>query len=665
MPEHHEEEALGKGYDGRLMRRLLRYLRPYKGRVALAVVLSVLGAVAATVIPYFSKLIVDSYLLPGLDGRIPTDAAVRGVAWIAMWFLVALVLGFALSVAQVLVMQLVGQYTMFDLRLEIFRHLQRVPMGFYDRNPVGRLVTRVTSDVDVLYELFASGVVAMLRDVFTLLFIVGAMLWLDWKLALLTFSVLPLIVLVTVAFRSKYRDANRRIRTAIARINSFLQEYISGMTVVQLFNRERKALRQFSQINRDHMTAFKDAILAHAFFYPAVEFLGVLSVALLLCLGGIRVLADAELVRTGALSLGLALQLGTLIAFMQYAQRMFQPIQDLSEKYTILQSAMASSERIFKLLDEPAAESTGAASLPHPRGEIEFRNVWFAYPAPPEKPKEGEAPLGAPRQEGAPKLSGAQQTTSLLGEENWVLRDVSFRAAPGETIALVGHTGAGKTTIIQLLLRFYEIQLGQILLDGRDIRELSPQELRRHFGIVLQDPFLFTGTLETNVRLGTEGISRDAVARAIADVRLGRMLASLPQGLDAPVTERGATYSVGQRQLISFARALAHDPRFLILDEATSSVDTQTEGMIRAALDRLLEGRTAMVIAHRLSTIQRADRILVLHKGRLREQGTHQELLARRGIYYRLYELQYKDQERAVAGLATTAPSGASLPADD
>jgi ATP-binding cassette subfamily B protein len=416
------------------------------------------------------------------------------------------------------------------------------------------------------------------------------------------------------------------------------------------------------------MTAFKDAILAHACFYPAVEFLGVLSVAALLYFGGLRVLADTELVRQGVLPIGLAMQLGTVIAFMQYAQRMFQPIQDLSEKYTILQSAMASGERIFKLLDEPAAQSAGTASLPRPRGEIEFRNVWFAYPLPPERPvAAGFSPahsnVASPTAD--EKKGAGLKAAATAGEENWVLRDVSFRAAPGETMALVGHTGAGKTTIIQLLLRFYEIQRGQILLDGRDIRDLSPQELRRHFGIVLQDPFLFTGTLETNVRLGTEAITREAVARALEEVRLGRMLESLPQGLDAPVTERGATYSVGQRQLISFARALAHDPRFLILDEATSSVDTQTEGMIRAALDRLLEGRTAMVIAHRLSTIQRAHRILVLHKGRLREQGTHQELLARRGIYYRLYELQYKDQERAVAGLATATPAGASLPADD
>jgi ATP-binding cassette subfamily B protein len=643
MADHHEEEALGKGYDGRLMRRLLHYLRPYQGRVVLAVALSVAIAAFAGVVPYLSKVVVDDYILPGLNGAISPAAAFQGVQKVALLFFAALGIGFALSVFQVLVMQLVGQKAMFDLRMEIFTHLQRLPMRFYDRNPVGRLVTRVTSDVDVLYELFAAGVVAMLTDFFKLVGFVGIMFWLDWRLALTVLGVLPLILLVTALFRAKYRDANRRIRTAVARINAFLQEYISGITVVQLFNRERKALKHFNRINRDHLLAFKDAILAHALFYPAVEFLGVAAVAALLWFGGVRVLADMDLVSRGLLAEAQALKLGVIVAMMQYAQGMFRPIQDLSEKYTILQSAMASSERIFKLLDEPVARVPGTRALAAPRGEIEFRNVWFSYQA----------------------AGNGAGNTPTNESDTWVLRDVSFRAAPGETLALVGHTGAGKTTIIQLLLRFYEIQRGQILLDGADIRELDIHELRRQFGIVLQDPFLFTGTLETNVRLGTEAIGRDAVRRALEEVRLGPMLGSLPQGLESPVTERGATYSVGQRQLISFARALAHNPRFLILDEATSSVDTQTELMIRAALDRLLTGRTAIVIAHRLSTIQRADQILVMHKGRLREQGTHQELLARRGIYYRLYQLQYKDQEVRVGVPAGDAFTGASLPADD
>lgn len=633
MAAHHEEEALGKAYDGKLARRLVHYLRPYRWRVLAALGFSVTTAGLTIATPFLTQVLLDTFLMPAVRGAIPIELGVSGIQWVAIAFVDALALGFVLSVAQVMLMQVVGQRAMFDLRNQIFLHLQRLPIGFYDRNPVGRLLTRVTTDVDVLYELFASGVVAMLTDIFRLLFIVGFMLWTNWRLALLTFSVLPLIVLVTVLFRRSFREANRRIRTAIAKINSFLQEYISGMTVVQLFNRERKALQQFSQINRDHMLAFKDAILAHALFYPAVEFLGVAAIASLLWFGGLQVIAGA-------------LTIGVVVAFMQLAQQMFRPIQDLSEKFAILQSAMASSERIFKLLDEPAPAVVGNERITAPRGEIEFRNVWFAYPAPPGKALPADGSATPP-------------------EENWVLRDVSFRAAPGETIAVVGHTGAGKTTLISLLLRFYEIQRGQILLDGRDIRTLDIHQLRRHFGIVLQDPFLFAGTLESNVKLGTEEITRQDVRRALEEVRLGSMLASLPEGLESPVTERGATYSVGQRQLISFARALAHNPRFMILDEATSSVDTQTEAMIREALERLLEGRTAIVIAHRLSTIQRADRILVMHKGKLREQGTHQQLLAQRGIYYKLYQLQYKEQERAAGDLLASSPSGATAPAMD
>lgn len=625
MSEHHEEEALGRAYDARLMRRLLRYLRPYRGRVAAAVALAVSTGALGAVMPYLFKVAVDTYLLPGLQHRIPYAEASAGLQRISLVFLGALGLGFALNYLQTLIMQLVGQKVMYDLRGEIFAHLQRLPMSFFDRNPVGRLVTRVTTDVDTLNDLFASGVVAALRDLFSLAFIVGVMLKIDWKLSLAAFAVIPLILLVTVLFRASFRDANRRIRTAIARINAFLQEHISGMTVVQLFNRERKAREQFEKVNRAHMLAYKDAILAHALFYPAVEFLGVAAVALLLWFGGLQVLAGA-------------VPLGTVIAFIQYAGQFFRPIQDLSEKYSILQAAMASSERVFQLLDEPATIVAPAAPrrLEHPRGEIEFRNVWFAYTG-------GATP----------------------GDADWVLRDASFRVEPGQTLALVGHTGAGKTTITQLLLRFYDIQRGQIRLDGVDLRELDLVELRRHFGVVLQDPFLFSGTIESNVRLGTAAIDRAGVERALEEVRLGGMLRGLPKGVAAPVTERGATFSVGQRQLISFARALAHNPRFLILDEATSSVDTQTEGMIRAALDRLLAGRTALVIAHRLSTIQRADRILVMHKGRVREYGTHQELLAQRGIYYRLYQLQYRDQELRLPLAAAGADVAAPLPADD
>jgi ATP-binding cassette subfamily B protein len=514
---------------------------------------------------------------------------------------------------------------MYDLRKEIFEHLQRLPMSFFDHSPVGRLVTRATTDVDALNDLFASGVVAMLND-FVLLFSMAAVLF-KWHpfLALVTLSPLPFMVLLTYFFRNKVRNANRRIRTAIARINAFLQEHISGMAIVQLFNREWKSRKQFEELNRVHMEAYKEAIDAFSFFYPAVEFLSMFGLALLYWAGGLKAISGS-------------IKIGVLLAFMLYAQRFFRPIQDLSEKFNILQTAMAASERIFKLLDEPFTITSPAAAhtLPSARGEIEFRNVWFSYTG------------GA-----APK------------EADWVLRDVSFRVESGQTLAIVGHTGAGKTTIIQLLLRFYDIQRGEILLDGVDIRKMDLQELRRLFGIVLQDPFLFTGTLESNVKLGTETISRAATEKALREVGLGPFLESQPQGVETPVTERGSTLSVGQRQLVSFARALAHNPKFLILDEATSSVDTKTELLIREALDRLLQGRTAVVIAHRLSTIQHAHRILVFHKGRLREQGSHQELLALRGIYYRLYQLQYREQE-----LTAPVPGGGTgfsqpLPADD
>jgi ATP-binding cassette subfamily B protein len=622
MSDFREEEALGKIYDRRTTRRLFRYLRPYAGWVALAALLTLPIAPLAAIVPKLFQVAVDDYIVPVLRSEIAADAAVRGLGWMSILLLGSLGLGFAFQYLQIRVMQKVGQETMYDLRKEIFAHLQRLPLSFYDRSPVGRLVTRVTTDVDALNDLFATGVAAMVNDAFLLLLFVVVMLQMNWRLALATFAVLPLIFLATWMFRNRVRDANRRIRTAIARINAFLQEHITGMSVVQLFNRERKAREQFAELNRAHMLAYKDAILAFALFYPTVEFLGVVAILTVFWYGGLGALVGA-------------VPIGVLIAFMQYAQRFFQPIQDLSEKFNILQTAMASSERIFRLLDEPLAVSASfAGRAPGTvRGEIEFRNVWFAYHG------------GA-----TPK------------DEDWVLRDVSFRVDPGQTMAVVGHTGAGKTTVIQLLLRFYEIQRGQILLDGVDIRELDAQALRRQLGIVLQDPFLFTGTLESNVRLGTEKIDRAAVERALVEVGLGPFLESLPRGLDTPVTERGATFSVGQRQLISFARALAHDPRLLILDEATSSVDTATELLIREALDRLLTGRTAIVIAHRLSTIQHADRILVFHKGRLREQGTHRELLSQRGIYYRLYQLQYKDQEMPIA-LAPPDAAGAAHPA--
>jgi ATP-binding cassette subfamily B protein len=628
MSTQHEEEALGKAYDSRLMRRLLRYMRPYRWQVAFALALVAVVTPLELAPPYLFQRAIDRFFVPAMRHVMPEPAAWRGISIISVIYLFVLIFDFLAQYIQIRIMQRVGQQTMYDMRGEIFGHMQRLPMSYFDRNPVGRLVTRVTTDVDALNDLFAAGVVTMINDFFLLAVMAGVLFWIDARLAVDALAVLPGILVVTVIFRKFVRDANRRIRTAIARINAFLQEYISGMAVVQLFNRERKARAEFSKRNRENMLAWRDAILAYALFYPAVEFLSFSTIALIYWAGGNRIFHNT-------------LTLGVLVAFTMYAQRFFRPIQDLSEKFNILQSAMAASERIFKLLDEPVTiqSDPNAAPLKNPRGRIEFRNVWFSY-RPVENPS----------------------------DEDWVLRDVSFVVEPGENFAIVGHTGAGKTTLISLLLRFYDIQRGQILLDGMDIRLINLQDLRRQFGIVLQDPFLFTGSIESNVRLGTPGIGREDVKRALEQVGLGDFLESLPEGIATSINERGSTLSVGQRQLINFARALAHNPRFLILDEATSSVDTKTELLIREALDRLLSGRTALVIAHRLSTIQHADRILVFHKGRLREQGDHQQLLAQRGIYYRLYQLQYKEQELhlPVADPASgIAPLPSPLPASD
>jgi ATP-binding cassette subfamily B protein len=507
-------------------------------------------------------------------------------------------------------MQYTGQLAMFDLRRELMEHLQRLDLAFYDRNPVGRLVTRVTTDVDVLNDLFASGLVTILGDLLVLSFIVAIMFRLSPLLTAIMLAAMPFVVLVTMVFRRFVAQSYRRIRVAIARINAYLQEHITGIVVLQLFNRERRSAQEFDAINREHMNAYKDAITAYGWFYPVVEFISMIALASILTLGGFRV-------RGGGLTLGV------VVAFLQYGLRFFRPIQDLSEKYNILQAAMASSERIFKLLDTEATVLPPAVPLhgPDRASSIEFEHVWFAYK-----------------------------------DEDWVLRDVSFTIAPGETIAVVGHTGAGKTTLISLLLRFYDVQKGSIRVGGIDVREFDPLELRRRFGVVLQDPYLFTGTLEENIRLGTETIRVEEVEAAAEQVNLIDFVRSLPEGFAQPIRERGNGLSTGQKQLISFARALAHNPRCLILDEATSSVDTETEFRVRDALMRMVEGRTSIIIAHRLSTIQRADRILVMHKGRLRESGTHQELLTLRGIYWKLYQLQYKDQDRN----GTNSPVSAS-----
>ena len=608
--DHHEESAIGKIYDRRLLARLATYLRPYRPRVALAVVLLIFHSAVHVIVPLFYKIAIDYYIQPTSDAAgkltwltqyLSADPS-TGLQQLALVFGLLLVVGFVAAYGQAYTMLMTGQRVMYDLRMQIFSHLQRLQVAFFDRNPVGRLVTRVTNDVDALNEMFTVGVVAVFGDILVLVGIVTALLLIDWQLGLLMLAVLPLIGAVSIFFRNYVRDCFRRTRVALARINSFLNEHLSGMSVVQLFNRERRAAEQFEEINRANLRAWRDAIFGHALFYPAVEVLSVLAISVIVAYGGSQVLGGTA-------------QLGTLVAFLFWSRRMFQPIQDLSEKYTVLQSAMASAERIFKLLDEPVSitSSPQPRSLPAEAGRVEFRDVWFAY-----------------------------------NDEDWVLRDVSFVIDPGGMTAIVGHTGAGKTTLTNLLLRFYDIQKGQILLDGVDIRELDLTELRRQFGIVLQDPFLFSGTIASNIRLGTDGIGEEAVLGALETVNLGDFVQSLPNGLGHEVRERGATLSVGQKQLLSFARALAHDPRFLILDEATSSVDTHTEHLIRSALERLIEHRTSIVIAHRLSTVQRADRILVFHKGKLREQGTHQELLAQRGIYYKLYQLQYRDQEVSV-----------------
>ena len=591
----HEEEVLGKAYDSRLMRRLIRYLGPYRKAVAVAFILILAESALEIAFPWLIKVAIDDYIAVNNLG---------GLTWISGIFVVLLIAKFLTSSLQTYILQNTGQKIMYDMRMEVFTHLQGLSSSFYDRNPVGRLITRVVTDVDVLNEMFSAGIVSIFGDILVLLGITIAILIMNWELGLVTLSVVPLIAIATAIFRAKARDSYRRVRIAIAKINAYLQEHITGMSVVQLYNREEKSSKKFDLINREHLHAHLDGILAYAWFYPVIELLSSLALALIIWYGGGQVISGT-------------LTLGALVAFIQYSRRFFQPIADMSEKYNILQSAMASSERIFKLIDTaPVVVNPPAPVRPSPvaRGEIEFRNVWFAY-----------------------------------NDEDWVLRDVSFHVSPGESVAIVGHTGAGKTTTTALLTRFYDIQKGEILLDKTNIAKLDLDYLRGSFAVVLQDVFLFSGTIESNIRLGS-AIPRERVEAAASDVNLTAFLKTLPLGLDHPVNERGTTLSVGQRQLLAFARALAHDPQILILDEATSSVDTETEIEIRKAIERLMQGRTSIIIAHRLSTIQRCDKIIVMHKGRVREVGSHQQLLAQRGIYYKLYQLQYKDQEVAVPG---------------
>jgi len=590
----HEEDALARQYDRRLLVRLLRYLRPYKLAVASSFVLIVTMAGLDLVGPWLTKIAIDRHISRG---------DTHGLSQIAALYLAVLLVAFAVRFGQVWILQITGQKVMVDMRRAIYAHLQRLPVAYFDKNPVGRLMTRVTTDVDAVNELFTSGVVTVFGDLFTLFGIMGVMVWMNWRLALVTFAVIPLFFVVTNWFRRGSRRSFREVRKWIARINAFLQENITGMPVVQLFRREEKNVAAFAEINRRHADANMDQIFFYAVFYPAIELLAAVATALILLYGGSGVL-------TGALTLG------ALVAFVQYSERFWRPISDLSEKFNILQQAMASSERIFALLDTPLEVQAPAAPvrLGEVQGRIGFESVSFAY------------------------------TTPDDGQPQWVLQDIDFEVAPGKSVALVGATGAGKTSIISLLARLYDVQRGRVTLDGVDVRDLDPVQLRSSLALVLQDVHLFSGTIASNIRLGS-AIPDQRVREAVRAVHAHRFIEALPQGYDTEVKERGATLSVGQKQLLSFARALAHDPRVLILDEATSSVDTETENLIQTALKVLLEGRTAIVIAHRLSTIQNVDEILVLHKGRIRERGTHQALLAARGLYWRLYQLQYKDQE--------------------
>jgi ATP-binding cassette subfamily B multidrug efflux pump len=631
-----EEEVLGKAYDSRLMKRLLGYLRPYKWQVVVALFSIVLKAGADVLGPYLTKTAIDKYLSStahhSILDRFLSASPLAGIAQLGFVYFALLWISFGLEYTQTYLMLWTGQKVMFDFRSQIFRHLQHMHIGFYDRNPVGRLVTRVTTDVDALNEMFTSGVVAIFEDVFVLAGIVLIMLGMNWWLALITFAVLPLIFWATMVFRKSVRDSYRRIRTAIARINAYLQEHVTGMMVLQLFNREKRAYRSFDRVNAQHMDAYKDAIMAYALYYPVVEVLSSVAIAMVIYFGGLGVLRSA-------------VTIGVLTAFMQYAQRFFRPIQDLSDKYNILQSAMASSERVFKLLDTPI-EITSPALPRHAEGagRIEFDHVWFAYRK--LETANDDKPVVNATSNGHGKLDSKAEANADLYD--WILRDVSFTIEPGETVAIVGHTGAGKTTIISLLMRFYDIQKGAIRIDGIDIRQMDLTDLRRRFGVVLQDPFLFSGTVENNIRLGSSWITDEQIETAAENVNVADFIRSLPEGFKAPVLERGSTMSTGQKQLISFARALAHNPKILVLDEATSSVDTETEIRVREALTRMVEGRTSVIIAHRLSTIQRADKIIVMHKGHVREIGSHQQLLGQRGIYWKLYQLQYKDQELGV-----------------
>ncbi len=600
---HHEEEQLGSIYDAKAARRLLRYLAPYRHLVVIAFGLTIVVNLVRQIGPLLTKWAIDDYVQPAAGGAIPRTAAYDGVWWLAIAYIVSLAVTLVVGYFQDVLLNTVGQRVMCDLREQIFRKLQTIEVAYYDHNPVGRLITRLTTDVDSLNELFTAGVVEVLGDIVLIIAALGMMFYFNWRLALVSLTVVPLLLYATAWFRKGAREGFRKVRTKIARLNAFTQEHISGAQVVQLFNREEKALGQFSEINAAYRLAHIETIFYYAVFYPLVNLISAIGIAAIVWYGGGQVIRNA-------------ITLGTLVAFLQYTQRLWQPIQDISDKYNVFQAAVVASERVFRLLDMPdriesPAEPAGVARA---KGRIEFRNVWFAYK-----------------------------------NEDWVLRDISFTVEPGESAAFVGATGSGKTTITNLLMRFYDIQRGQILLDGVDIRDWDLHKLRVNFAVVLQDVFLFSGDVASNIRLGNEAIDQPRVEWAAREVHAAGFIEKQPAGYATKVRERGAGFSVGQKQLISFARALAFDPRILVLDEATSSIDTETEQLIQQAIERVMADRTSLIIAHRLSTIQRVDKIIVLHKGEIREMGSHQELLAHRGVYFKLYQLQYKEQAALAA----------------
>ena len=612
-----EEEKLGKAYDAQLMRRLLRYVRPYRGLFALAIALSFVVTVLELVIPYITKTAIDGYIVPATRGALPFERAFQGVLTLALVFTGVLLARLLTAFGQTYLLQYTGQRVMYDMRTQIFAHLMRLPVRFFDKSPVGRLVTRATNDVAAINEMYSAVLVSAFKDVFLIVGIFAIMLGLNWKLALLILLLMPLLSWVTFEFRKRAREAFREVRRKLAKLNAYLAESISGMRIIQLFVRERRSFEEFQKINTEEYEAHLRQIMVFATFQPLIYIINALGASLILWYGGSGVLQGI-------------FTLGSLVAFLSYVDMLFQPIRDLSEKYNILQSAMASSERIFMLLDEPEERYEGR-TLASIKGKIEFRDVWFSYQPEPQD------------------------------EADWILKGVSFTVEPGERVAIVGPTGSGKTTIISLLLRLYEIQQGQILLDGVDIRELDLKFLRSQMAVVLQDVFLFSGDILGNIRLQSEKIPRERAIEAARFVQADEFIKELPQGYETEVKERGATLSVGQRQLLAFARAVAFEPKILILDEATANIDSKTEHLIQRSIDKIMEGRTAIVIAHRLSTIRHCDKILVLHKGRLVEQGTHEELLARKGLYYALYTLQFGETGRStLAQLGQPNGAGAS-----